>query len=377
MEKPILFLRCWWHRHSSQLLVYGLALLLIVHLLAVPWSGYAEDDKSAIQLRSEHTPWNPLTWQWVPTEQEIAKYRQSWNPLSNGPILLTSVDINPAGQFHMQLFGFGETGHQAFGNTLTTHRTDSPIHLNAFEPLLVLGYGLTDHLELDAAFSGLYWQSTEQSAGTSRSSTSETGIGDTAVYLKYRPIVQDSDSWRPSLTVYNQVTIPTSMYFGTRPIPGNFSPLGKLPASPFGGLELTEGLLLRKNLKPFRISGGVFYTYTLPSNQAGMNNYMGDIVNTRFILEHILDESRGFGYNLEVVTIHGLPFRADRHAVNIAPSSFQLFGIEPAIQYRFGDHWVGAAGVLFTVAGQNNLDAIYPNFSFYYYWDKKGGATMR
>jgi hypothetical protein len=38
---------------------------------------------------------------------------------------------------------------------------------------------------------------------------------------------------------------------------------------------------------------------------------------------------------------------------------------------------VGAAGVLFTVAGQNDIDAIYPNFSLYYYWDKKGGATMR
>ncbi|WP_447599945.1 hypothetical protein [Nitrospira sp. Nam80] len=79
---------------------------------------------------------------------------------------------------------------------------------------------------------------------------------------------------------------------------------------------------------------------------------------------HILDETHGFGYNLEFVTIHGLPFRADGHAVNIAPSSFPLLGIEPTIQYRFEEHWVGDAGVLFTVAGQNNIDA-------------KGGAMMR
>jgi hypothetical protein len=173
------------------------------------------------------------------------------------------------------------------------------------------------------------------------------------------------------------VTLPTSTYFGAESIPGGFSPLGKLPATRNGALAFTEGLLFRKNLRPFRISGGLFYSYSVPGSNAGMNTYGGDIVNTRLIFEHILDESNGFGYNLEFVTIHGLPFRADSHDANIRPSSFQLFGIEPAIQYRFGEHWVGAAGILFTVAGQNNIDAIYPNFSLYYYWDKKGGATMR
>ncbi|MGZ8422795.1 MAG: hypothetical protein ACXW34_07960 [Nitrospira sp.] len=79
---------------------------------------------------------------WVPTDADILKYRYSWNPLSNGPILLTSVDINPKEQFHMQVFGFGETGHQQFDNKLTTHRSDAPFHLNAFEPLVVMGYGL-------------------------------------------------------------------------------------------------------------------------------------------------------------------------------------------------------------------------------------------
>lgn len=63
--------------------------------------------------------------------------------------------------------------------------------------------------------------------------------------------------------------------------------------------------------------------------------------------------------------------------MNIAPSSLQLLDIDPIIQYRFEEHWVGAAGVLFTVAGQNNIDAMYSNSSLYYYWDKKGGATMR
>jgi hypothetical protein len=70
--------------------------------------------------------------------------------------------------------------------------------------------------------------------------------------------------------------------------------------------------------------------------------------------------------DFRTMSIHGLDFRGDGYQPNTKPSTFELFRIEPVLQYRFGEHWVGAAGVLFTVAGQNNIDAIYPNFSLYY-----------
>lgn len=113
-----------------------------------------------------------------------------------------------------------------------------------------------------------------------------------------------------------------------------------------------------------------------------MNTYGGDIINTRFIIEHILDDDRGFGYNLEFLTLHVIPFRLDGHDLSLKPTSSTLFGIEPAIQYRFtrsstGSQLVGAAGVPFTIAGQNNLAAIYPNISLYYYWSGKGKVFMR
>jgi hypothetical protein len=38
---------------------------------------------------------------------------------------------------------------------------------------------------------------------------------------------------------------------------------------------------------------------------------------------------------------------------------------------------VAAAGCLFTLAGQNDINAIYPNMSIYYYWAKKGAPVMR
>jgi len=33
--------------------------------------------------------------------------------------------------------------------------------------------------------------------------------------------------------------------------------------------------------------------------------------------------------------------------------------------------------VLFTAAGQNSIDAIYPNFSFFWYWNKGKQVIMR
>lgn len=325
---------------------------------------------------SESRPGKDSTLQWVPTQEEIRKYRNSWNPLSNGPILLTAVDIDPKGQFHSQYFVFGEVAHQMFDNKLTTHTSNSSVHLTAVEPLITLGYGLTDHLEFDAAFTGLYWNASQVTESGSRASTSAWGLGDTALYLKYRPIIQDPGSWRPSITIYNQLGLPTSTWAGTPPIPGNFSPLGKLPATTFGSLSFTEGLLFRKNLNPFRFSGGVFYTYAVPGNSDGMTTYQGDIVNTRFISEYIFNEEHGLGLNLEFVTVHGIPGRLDGHPVTVNPMSFNLFGVEPAIQFKIGPV-VGATGVLFTVAGQNDIAAIYPNISLYYYWGKDGKGVMR
>ena len=36
-----------------------------------------------------------------------------------------------------------------------------------------------------------------------------------------------------------------------------------------------------------------------------------------------------------------------------------------------------AGGVLFTLAGQNATNSIYPNFSIFYYWSKSGKVMMR
>lgn len=128
--------------------------------------------------------------------------------------------------------------------------------------------------------------------------------------------------------------LPTIRWTGTERPPGGFAPLGRLPATRFGELGFTEGITFRKNRNPFRISGGVYYTYSAPGSDAGRTTYVGDIINTRLIFE-------------------------------------------PVIQFKFTDSLVKAVGMLFTVAGQNARDAIYPNFSFQWYWNKGKQVIMR
>ena len=328
----------------------------------------------------ERTIWNPFTWKWIPTDAEIQRYRQSWNPMAHGPILISGVDIQPKGQFLFQPFVFAQTGRRQFGNQFGTNSTDSPVHLTAVAPTGIFAYGITDHAELNVALSGIYWEADKANASGGRTKESETGLGDTTIYLKYRPVVQDPDSWLPSITIYNQLALPTSQWAGTQSIPGGFAPLGRLPATSFGALSITEGLMFRKNLEPFRISGGVFYTYSTPGSTNGMNTYAGDIINGRLIIEHILNDTRGFGYNLEFVTLNGLSHRLDGKTVNVPPTSSALVGVQPTLQYKFfhdeNGALVGAVGCLFTIAGQNNIDAIYPNVALYYYWGR-GKPVMR
>lgn len=329
-------------------------------------------------------PFSTQAFDWVPTDEELKKYRQSWNPFSEGPLLIQSVDIHPQGQLSVRPFLFSQVSEKSYGNRLTlpTEAKNGPVHTYAVQPLLTFAYGLTNHVELGASTSMIsFWSKDTESANAGKGGpgTTDTGMGDFSLIMKYRPIVQDPDSSRPSVTVYQQIILPTSRWVtGTERPPGGFAPLGRLPSTRFGELGFTEGVTFRKNYNPFRISGGVYYTYSAPGSDAGQNTYVGDVINTRLIFEHFLDDKRGLAYNLELVTVHTATWRADGHAVNRgAINGSTVIGIEPAIQFRFTNSLVGAVGVLFTVAGQNAADAIYPNFSIQWYWNKTGRVIMR
>ena len=310
---------------------------------------------------------------WAPTDQELEKYRASWNPHTHGATLTVNADTVPKGRLVFRGFVFSEIGNGQFENQLTTQSSASPFNPIVVTPRGVVLYGLADHLTVSASLSTVYWKLKDPPPPSRTGPDSGSGLGDASLMLKYRPVLQDPDSWRPTISLFSQLVLPTSKWAGTPPIPGGFEPLGHLPATRFGTLAFTEGLLVRKNLDPFRITGGVYYTYSPPGSLEGMLQYGGDLLNVRLALEHVLSEKHGFGYTVELATLHGLPYRLDGHDLNTAKRTFWVIGIQPTLEYRFleyegGARLVGAAGILFTVAGQNDLDAIYPNASLKYFW---------
>jgi hypothetical protein len=237
-----------------------------------------------------------------------------------------------------------------------------------------LYYGLTRHVMTGLGVSAIYWHSsTPEPDGR----TSGSGIGTTNLILKYRPIVQDPDTWTPSVAIYSRLSLPTNRWFGTPEIPGGFTPLSRVPSSRFGAAAVTEGVLFRKNLEPFRITGNVYYSYNLPGSgsEPGVTVYGGDLISTHLAIEHVLNEHTGFGYLLELATLQQLNSRLDGHAVNTTPATFWLVGIQPGLEYTFaryesGAKLVGAIGVMFSVAGQDDIRAIYPNISFKYFFEQ-------
>jgi len=117
---------------------------------------------------------------WVPTDEEIKKYRQSWNPLSHGPILLQAVDVQPKGQLAIREFIFSQIGESSFGNQLSfaSDAKNGPVHLYQVSPSVNASYGLTSHVELGAAISmNSFW------ATQNGQSTSSTGLGDTSLIM--------------------------------------------------------------------------------------------------------------------------------------------------------------------------------------------------
>jgi hypothetical protein len=340
--------------------------------LSFLWSAAAW---SALVILLTLTQWTHVcALDWVPTDKEMAKYRQSWNPPTHGTTFTSSADVTRQGQWFVRAYVQGMIGSGESQPASTSRSVASPFSPDAVMPAAILYYGLTRHVMAGIGVSAVYWHSnTPEPDGR----TSGSGIGTTNLVLKYRPIVQDPDSWMPSVALYSKLSLPTNRWFGTPEIPGGFTPLSRVPSSRFGAVALTEGILFRKNVEPFRITGNVFYSYNFPGSgsEPGMTVYGGDLLSTHLAFEHVLSERTGFGYLVELTTLQQFASRLDGHPVNTTPASFWLIGVQPGLEYTFsryesGAKLVGAIGVMFTVAGQDDIRAIYPNISFKYFFEQ-------
>lgn len=335
--------------------------------LCVPSAGAVENEPPSRLERIAN-------WVFPPAPKEdIDKFRRSWNPVSAGPMFTAGIDVPAKGKLVFHPYLFGQIAHQQVGNQLGGSKSDAPVHLNGWIWLALTSYGLTDSVEATLAVTWVDWWTTQQNANASQRHNAQS-LGDTTLLFRHRVIVQDSDSWRPTVTLFHSLYTPTGRWTGISGFPGGIPPLKRIPQTRGGDLTVTEGIMLRKNLRPFRIMATAYYSYGAPWNPQGHTLYGGDLINWRVMIEHLLNEERGFGYIIEVVGLNGLPFRLDGHKTNVpAPGqtsaqTFSTIAIGPTLEYRLGKDYLIAGGVLFTAVAQNYFDAIYPNFTMSYIW---------
>jgi hypothetical protein len=301
-----------------------------------------------------------------PSDEALDKYQQSWSPSTHGSLFIPVAETLPKGQLSLTAFTVGQIGDGQYHNTFTTHVSPSTVNTNSVVPGGILSYGLTKHINIGGGLSAIYWKATDAVSGPSSSG----GLGDTSLFLTARTLVQDPETWRPSLSLYSRISLPTSRWSGTDPPPGGFEPFSIRPSTRFGALSLTEGLLVTKNFQPVRVTSAIYYTYNTPGSESGESTteYPGDLLDVRVSGEYVFDEKRGFGILFGGLVRQGLPYRLDGHDINVTPVNFSLVGLSLGFEYRMTPTLLAMVGCLFTVAGQNDVHAFYPGFSLKYYW---------
>lgn len=313
------------------------------------------------------TPAVGSAWEWFPTEEETERFRRSWNPQTHGPLLISPADTQAKGRWLFWAFAYGEVATRRFDDTYGLAGSGIPFSQAAAMPGAVIYYGLTDHVSVGVSGGVISYNSDQLTGG---GKVHATGPDDVALIMKARHVMQDPDGWRPSIATYSRISLPVSRWAGVPEIPGGFVPITPRPATRAGALSFTEGPLVRKNLEPFRLSGMALYTYNTPGTEQGQTVYPSDLLDVRLSLEYVVREADGFGLILDWVIQQGLPWRLDGHAITTGYKTFALYGTAVGLEYRFTQDLVASCGILFTIAGQNNVDAYYPGASIKYYWGR-------
>ncbi len=301
----------------------------------------------------------------------LAAYKHSWNPLTAGPDLVSYADTLPEGVFNARFF---------FYTRFTQAQYTNSGGITGLPP----GFYETQMLALEAMYFGL-GPNTELAVLPSLIGTFSSiggnpldgwGLNDFTLGIKHRWIIQNPNSARPSFGTFLFVTLPTTSWLGT-PVPrGGLPPISVLPATHFGSPSLTGTLLLRKNIRPFRFFGGLYYTYSFPGIESvtaadpKFFAQFGDLIQYRMAAEDVIDENRGLGLILEMVGLSELPFSVDGLPVNTTPRNFNLIGIQPSVEINLTKRLALSVGVLLPAWGTNEYLSTTPNFSVWYYFGK-------
>ena len=299
----------------------------------------------------------------------LAAYRKSWNPLTSGPDLMPQADTLPEGEFNVRFFMYGRLTQAQYSDSGGITGLPPGFSQTQLLDLFAMFYGLDQNTELVFLPSVVTTFSTDNG-----SSLNGVGLNDLTLGIKHRWVIQDPGSARPSFSTALLVTLPLTSWLGTPVAPGGLPPINVVPSTHFGSPSLTLVSMARKNLKPLRLIGDVYYTFGFPGSLSASPGALpaysqfGDLLQYRLGIEDVVDDKNGLGFILEVAGLSGLPFSVDGMAINTRPQSFNLVGIQPTVEYNLTPRLAASFGVLLPAFGTNEYLATTPNFSLWYYF---------
>ncbi len=307
----------------------------------------------------------------------INTYRHSWNPLTAGPDFLPTADSLPEGEFNARFFFYGALTQAQYTDSGGITGLPQGFSKTQLLALLAMFYGLAPNTEF------LFFPSVLGTFSSTEGSTVDgAGMNDLTFGMKHRWIIQNPNTSRPSFSTSLLITLPTSSWLGT-PLPrgvGALPPLSVIPSTYLGEPSISAVLLTRKNIRPFRIYGDFFYTYSfpgsgvLPGSARSTFNQFGDIAQYRLAVEDVINDKKGLGFIMEFVGLSALPFSIDGNVVNVHP--FNLFGVQPTFEINITPRLALSTGVLLPAFGNNEFLTTIPNFSLWYYWGSIDGQVL-
>lgn len=300
----------------------------------------------------------------------VNAYRRSWNPLTAGPSFTARADTVPAGEYNGRFFAYGDFAVARYGSNGGVSVLPPSVHQNQTLEVGTFAYGLTDNFQIFAAPSLIgSFTRLKQTANV----VNGFGFNDFLMGAKYRLIVQDPETMRPTVSAGLALTIPTASWSGTELPKGALAPISIVPEARGGSPAINYLFQLRKNIQPLEYYADFYYAYGFPNGSLKF----GDIMQERLAVEYVLDDARGQGLIFEFIGLNGLPFSMDGLPVTAGQRHFNLFGFQPSYEINLTPNLIFSAGVLLPVAGSNEFASLTPNVSLWWYWNRGQAVVPR
>jgi hypothetical protein len=198
-----------------------------------------------------------------------------WNPPAAGPLTAWTAPLCGAHKFVPHFFLSYSRTRGAYDDAGSFAELPSGEEASAWQQQLVLQYGFTDTLELDASTALL-----EKHAKIGGDSADSTGLADSTLALRY--CLREDSGWYPHVTAHVQLHMPTGKYQDADP--------AKLGTDITGTGSWDPGLAINatKKLKPFLIHADFIYSFPIETSVDGQKTQNGQYGNYDLALEYIL-----------------------------------------------------------------------------------------